>query len=71
MRVKSLKIATVEGRFVKVGDEFELNDNDAKKYIEAGFVKELDVKAQESEPEVQESEPKAQEAKTATKTRAK
>lgn len=43
MKVKSLKIATVEGRFVKIGQEFELPDKVAKQYIEAGFVEALEV----------------------------
>lgn len=43
MRVKSLKIATVEGVFVRVGQEFELADKVAKRYIDAGFVTEVTV----------------------------
>lgn len=62
MRVKSLKIATVEGRFVKIGQEFELADKVAKKYIDAGFVAEL--KIENSELKIEEPEPETKTTKT-------
>lgn len=64
MKVISLKIATVEGKFVKIGQQFELAEKQAKKYIDAGFVEEMiTVSAPAEEPEP--------ETKTATKAKTK
>jgi|GEM_PF-3005568 len=41
MRVKSLKIAVVNGIAVSIGDILELDEKVAKIYIESGFVEEL------------------------------
>ncbi|MBE0491110.1 MAG: hypothetical protein IBX44_02540 [Sulfurospirillum sp.] len=53
MKVKSLKIATIEGKFVKMGQEIELADKVAKKYIDAGFVEPV----QEPETETKTTKP--------------
>lgn len=65
MKVKSLKIATVEGRFVKIGQEFELADKVAAKYIKAGFVEEVVETVGELGPVV---DPETPETTKTTKT---
>ena len=66
MKVKSLKIATIEGKFVKIGQEIELADKVAKKYIDAGFVEEIAPVAP-----VEEIAPVEAETKTTKTTKAK
>jgi len=51
MKYKSLKIAVINGKVYSVGDEVELEEREAKKYLEAGYVKPADETTEATEPE--------------------
>lgn len=49
MKCKSLKVCIINGKVYTVGDEVELNEDDAKRYLEAQFVEHITTEEQKAE----------------------